>query len=185
MLDSIGLAMIQVPQGLIDNSGWFLAFGIVLASLGLFAVVGSFASTAVSIKLFGWLLLTASAVEFAGAFMVGHWTRFFLHLLAASLFMITGLVVLIRPVLNPDIATLVMSMVFMIGGLYQVVASLAIPLPGWGWQTFDGAIAAMMGVALLVDWPISGLKAIGLFLGIDLILSGCSWFVLAVDLGKI
>lgn len=184
MLNSISLAIFDVPREMKDSSGWFLGLGIVVASLGLVAVVRSFASKVTSMTFFGWLLLTASVVEFVGADMVGHWTGFFLHLLAAILLLVTGLLVLFRPAINPNVATLVMSMFFLIGGLYQVVASLAIPLPGWGWQTFDGIVASFMGVALLIDWPISGLKAIGVFIGIDLILSGCSWYALAIDLGK-
>jgi uncharacterized membrane protein HdeD (DUF308 family) len=184
MLHSICLAIFDVPREMIDSSGWFIALGIALALLGMVAVIRSFAAAVNSMIFFGWLLLTASVAEFVGADMVGHWTGFFLHLLAAILLLVTGLLVLFRPAINPDVATLVMSMFFLIGGLYQVVASWAFPLPGWGWQAFDGVIASAMGIALLIDWPVSGLKAIGLYIGIDLILSGCSWCALAIDLGK-
>jgi uncharacterized membrane protein HdeD (DUF308 family) len=184
MLDSISLAIDQIPQEMISNWGWFLAFGIVLILIGIAAVVRAYAATVASIIFFGWLLLAASVVEFVGAFMVGYWTGFFLHLLAAILLMVTGLVMLIRPVISAEVATLVMSMFFLIGGLYQVVASLVAQLPGSGWQIFDGIIASVMGAVLLLQWPISGLWTIGLFVGINLIFSGCSWFALALNLHK-
>jgi len=77
-----------------------------------------------------------------------------------------------------------MSMFFLIGGLYQVVASLVAGLPGSGWEVLAGVIASIMGIVLLLEWPISGLWAIGLFVGIDLIFSGCSWIALALAVRK-
>jgi uncharacterized membrane protein HdeD (DUF308 family) len=184
MFNLHSLAIIQVPQMMIHNWGWFLVFGILLASLGIVAIARSFAATVASMMFFGWLLMVAGVVEFAGAFMVGHWTGFFLHLLAAILLMVTGVLVLIRPVISAEVATLVMSMFFLIGGLYQVVASIVTGLPGSGWEAFNGVIASVMGIVLLVEWPISGLWAIGLFVGVDLLISGCGWVALALDLHK-
>jgi len=184
MSNGIHMTIVQMSAEMIHEWGWFLAFGIVLALLGLVAVVRSFAATVASMMFFGCLLVCAGAVEFAGAFMVGHWTGFFLHLLAAILCLVTGLLVLIKPVISAEVATLVMSMFFLIGGLYQVAASLTTQLPGSGWEAFDGVIASVMGIVLLLQWPISGLWAIGLFVGIDLIFSGCSWIALALTLRK-
>jgi len=182
MLNSFGLAIVGVPQEMIGHWRWFLAFGILLALIGIIAITRSLAATVASMVFFGSVLLVSSVVEFAGAFMVGHWTGFFLHLLAAILLLVTGLLVLTRPMITAEVATLVMSMFFLIGGLYQIVASLVAGLPGSGWEAFDGVIATIMGVVLLLQWPVSGLWAIGLFVGIDLIFSGWSWIALAFDL---
>jgi uncharacterized membrane protein HdeD (DUF308 family) len=184
MLNGMNLAFVQGSSEMIHEWGWFLAFGIVLALLGTAAVVRSFAATVASMMFFGWLLVFAGAFEFAGALMVGHWTGFFLHLLAAILFLVTGFLVLRRPVISAEVATLLMSMFFLIGGLYQVVASLVAGLPGSGWEVLAGVIASIMGIVLLLEWPISGLWAIGLFVGIDLIFSGCSWIALALAVRK-
>ncbi len=184
MSDSINLLIVQATPEMIHHWGWFLAFGIVLALLGLAAVIKSFASTVASMMFFGWMLLFAGVVEFINAFMVGHWAGFFLHLLIAILFLVTGFLMLVKPVVSAEVATLVLSMFFLIGGLYELIASLWMHLPGWGWQAFDGFLASLMGILLMLEWPISGLWAIGLFVGIDLIITGCAWFALALDLHK-
>ena len=121
MLDS--LTVIQASPEMIHNWGWLLAFGIVLAVLGVAAVIRSFAATVASMMFFGWMLLFAGVVEFINAFMVGHWAGFFLHLLASILFIVTGFLLVIRPVISAEVATFVMSMFFLIGGLYQFIAS--------------------------------------------------------------
>jgi uncharacterized membrane protein HdeD (DUF308 family) len=170
---------------MIHSWGWLLAFGIVLAVLGVAAVIRSFSATVASMMFFGWMLVFAGAVEFVNAFMVGHWTGFFLHLLASILFVVTGVLLIIRPLISAEVVTLVMSMFFLIGGLYQFIASIWTHLPGWGWQAFSGVISSLMGVLLLAQWPLSGLWAVGLFIGIDLIFAGWAWIALALNLRKL
>ena len=75
-------------------------------------------------------------------------------------------------------------MFFIVGGLFQLVGSFIVTSPGWGWQALDGAVTFLLGILLLAQWPVSGLWAIGLFIGIDLILYGCAWKALALSLRR-
>jgi len=45
-------------------------------------------------------------------------------------------------------------------------------LLGWGWQLFSGIISVLLGIMLWQDWPLSGLWAIGVLIGIRLLFSG-------------
>ena len=184
MSSAIDVVVVQVTPEMIHNWGWFLAFGIVLLLLGVAAVVRSVAATVASMVFFGWLLVFAGLIEFVDAFMVGQWAGFFLHMLAAILFGITGFLMVARPVISAEAVTFLMSMFFLFAGFYQLIASLWAHLPGWGWQALNGIIAAVMGFLLLAQWPASGLWVIGLFVGIDLIFFGWTWIRLALDLHK-
>jgi len=166
----------------LSNTGGFLAFGIALLLLGIIAVVRSVTATIVSMLFFGWLLLFASGIEIAQAVMVGHWVGFFHHLLAAILFGVTGLMLVTRPVLGAEVVTVFMAMFFLISGLFQLIGSAWVALPGWGWQALDGVIAFVLGLLVLAQWPASGLWVIGLFIGIDLIFYGAAWIALALGL---
>jgi uncharacterized membrane protein HdeD (DUF308 family) len=87
-------------------------------------------------------------------------------------------------VISAEAATFLMSMFFLIGGLYELIAALWTHLHGWGWQALNGVVASILGFLLLAQWPVSGLYAIGLFVGIDLIFYGWVWVALALDLHK-
>lgn len=150
--------------------------------LGVAAVGRSVTATIASMLFFGWLLVLAAGIEVAQAVMVGHWAGFFHHLLAAILFGVTGLLLVTRPLISAEVATVVMAMFFLIGGLFQLIGSLAVALPGWGWQAADGLITFVLGALVLAQWPASGLWVIGLFIGIDLIFYGCAWIALALGL---
>jgi uncharacterized membrane protein HdeD (DUF308 family) len=173
---------VQIPHEIVQYWGWFLAFGIGVLILGIAAVVRSVAATVVSMLFFGWLLVLASGIEIAQAVMVGHWVGFFQHLLTAILFGIVGLLIVMRPVVSAEVATVFMAMFFLIGGLFQMISSVAVALPGWGWQTADGLLTFVLGLLVLAQWPASGLWVIGLFVGIDLIFYGATWIALALGL---
>jgi uncharacterized membrane protein HdeD (DUF308 family) len=184
MLSQIDVMIVRVTPEMIHNWGWFLAFGVALLVLGIAAIVRSVTSTVVSMMFFGWILIFAGLIEFADVFMVGKWAGFFLHLLAAILFAVTGVLMVARPVISAEAATFLMSMFFLIGGLYQFVYALWTHLPGYGWQALNGAVSSVLGFLLLAQWPVSGLYAIGLFVGIDLLFYGWAWIALALDLRK-
>jgi uncharacterized membrane protein HdeD (DUF308 family) len=185
MFGPIDVLIVKATPEMIHNWGWFLAFGIVLLLLGIAAIVRSFAATVASMVFFGWLLVFGGIIEFAHAFMVGNWAGFFLHLLIAILFGITGVAMLARPLTSAETVTLVMSMFFLIGGLYQLIYAMWTHLPGWGWHALNGIISAILGGLLLARWPVSGLWVIGLFIGIDLVFYGWAWIALALNLRKL
>jgi uncharacterized membrane protein HdeD (DUF308 family) len=179
-MNSIQTLEIQIPQDIVQYWGWFLAFGIALLILGVAAVARAVTATVATMLFFGWLLVLASGIEIAQAILVGHWVGFFHHLLAAVLFGVVGLLIVTRPTISAEVATVVMAAFFLIGGLFQLIASMALALPGWGWQAADGIITLVLGVLVLVEWPASGLWVIGLFVGIDLIFYGLEWIALAL-----
>ncbi|MBV8105864.1 MAG: HdeD family acid-resistance protein [Hyphomicrobiales bacterium] len=173
---------VAIPQDLAQYWGWFLAFGIALLALGVAAVARAFTATIASMLFFGWLLVIASGIEIAQAVMVGHWAGFFHHLLAAILFGVIGLLLVMRPLISAEAMTFVMAMFFLIGGIFQLIGSFVATLPGWGWQALDGIITIVLGALVLAQWPASGLWVIGLFIGIDLIFYGWAWIALAIGL---
>jgi uncharacterized membrane protein HdeD (DUF308 family) len=181
-MNQIDVLMIGIPPEMIQNWGWFLALGIGLVLLGIAAVTRSVKATVVSMSFFGWLLVMAAGIETAQAFLVGHWAGFFQHLLAAVLFGVTGALLVRRPVISAEVVTLFMALFFLMSGLFELVSSLVIHLPGWGWHAVNGIITCVLGVLVLAQWPVSGLWTIGLFVGIDLVFYGCAW--VALDLHK-
>ena len=124
---------VQASPEIVQHWGWFLVFGIGLLALGIAAVMRSVTATIVSMVFFGWLLVLASGIEVAQAVMVGNWAGFFLHLLAAILFGVAGLLIVARPAVSAEVITMFMAMFFLIGGLFQLVGSMIVAYPGWEW----------------------------------------------------
>src|SRR5208282_353103 len=146
---------VQFSHDLVQDWGWFLAFGVGLALLGVAAVTRAVTATVASMLFFGWLLVLAAAIEVAQAVAVGHWAGFFQHLLAAILFGVVGLLTVVRPRQSAEVLTLFMAAFFLVGGLSQIVVAVALALPGWGWQVADGVITLALGLLVMAEWPVS------------------------------
>ena len=175
-------ASTQIPAEMTHNWGWFLLFGIGLLILGIVAIVRSVAATVVSMLFFGWLLLIGAGIEIVQTIMAGRETGMFQHLAAAVLFGVVGFLIVWRPVASAEILTLLMGAFFLVSGLFQIVAPVMSALPDWGWHTLNGIITVLLGFLVLAQWPVSGLRVIGMFVGIDLFFYGIAWIAVALHL---
>jgi uncharacterized membrane protein HdeD (DUF308 family) len=55
----------------------------------------------------------------------------------------------------------------------------------WGWVLMSGVLSILLGMMLYFKWPYSGLWALGLFLGVDLIFDGWTMVMLAFASRKV
>ena len=173
---------VRIPAEIVNNWGWFLAFGIALVLLGVLAIVRSVAATVVSMLFFGWLLLFAAGIEVVQAIMVGKWAGLFQHWLSAALFGVLGALIIWRPMVTAEILTLLIGAFFLVAGAFQLITQFVISLPEWGWHALNGLITFVLGILILAQWPVSGLWVIGLFLGIELVFYGAAWVAVALRL---
>lgn len=161
------------------NWGWLLVLGICVLILGILAILDSIFATVVSMLIFGWILLVAGIVEAVQTFRHRRGRHIFLHLLNASLSVVVGAMLLWRPLAGAVVMTLLLAMYFIVAGIFRIVASVSVRVPGWGWTLFNGIVSVILGLLILAHWPVSGLWIIGLFIGIDLIIVGWSQIMTA------
>jgi uncharacterized membrane protein HdeD (DUF308 family) len=162
------------------NWGWFLALGIVQIVVGMLAVSFAFSATLASVATLGILLLIAAGAQMAAAIWARDWRGFFLFLLLAILYAVTGFLMLQQPLLAAEGLTLMLAAAFLVGGMFRIVIALVERFPSWGWVLCNGIITALLGLLIWQQWPESGLWVLGVFVGIDFIVNGVIWLVLAV-----
>jgi uncharacterized membrane protein HdeD (DUF308 family) len=96
--------------------------------------------------------------------------------------LVVGAILLSNPAVGA--LTLVLAVFFLVGGLMRAFGALSSEVPHRAWAVLDGAIAALLGILLWVHWPVSGLWFIGFAIGIELILRGWAWVMLALALRR-
>jgi uncharacterized membrane protein HdeD (DUF308 family) len=161
-------------------SSLYFALGLVLILIGCLAIAAPHLATSKAVVFIGALLLIAGITDAIHAVMVRNVRGFAMHLLAAALYMIVGLFVLEDPDRAAGVLTLLLSAAFVVGGLLRVLFSLAERFPAWGWVLLNGVVDLALGVLIWRGWPESSLWVIGLFVGIELLLHGWAWVVLAL-----
>jgi uncharacterized membrane protein HdeD (DUF308 family) len=114
------------------------------------------------------------------AFRMRGWGGIFLHLVGGILGVLVGLLVVTHPVAGALVWTLVFASFFTVIGVFPIIASARLRFPLWGWAAFDGAVTALLGLALWMSWPWSGLWFLGVALGVSLVLRGWSCIMLSL-----
>jgi uncharacterized membrane protein HdeD (DUF308 family) len=161
--------------------GWLLALGIVLIVLGIIALAFIPAATLASVLALGWLMVFSGFFEAIYAVRARHWGGVFLHIIAAVLGVLIGLLVVTHPVAGALAWTMLFAAFLTVIGLFRTVAAIQFRFRSWGWAVFDGIVTLVLGILLWAAWPSSSLWFLGLALGIALILRG--WTTVMFALG--
>ncbi len=164
---------------------WFLILGIALLALGLIAVgsgVATFYVTAITVVLFGFIMLVGGVAQVVSSFWAGKWSGFLVHLLVGILYVVVGYLIVDQPDVAIAVLTLLLAAFLIIAGVFRIVAALVVRFHDWGWVMLSGIISVILGVMINEGWPATSLFVIGLFIGIELIFNGWSWIMFAYDL---
>jgi uncharacterized membrane protein HdeD (DUF308 family) len=154
--------------------GWFLVSGIVLMVLGAICIVKDQTATTFSILALGWVLAISAIVWLVNAFQAWTWAGFFVYALNALIRGVTGYLFIRHPDAGASAVTMLLAVLFIVGGIFRVVGASAIQFPRWGWTVFSGVVSAVLGVSLLIAWPTASTYFVGLAIGIDLVLDGAA-----------
>jgi uncharacterized membrane protein HdeD (DUF308 family) len=165
----------QTPPDLAAHWFWLVALGVALAILGLLAMWRARAASVISVQVLGAIFCLSAFSTLAFAFLTtGYWTQFFVHVLWAFLLGLTGIVLLTQPRVGAESITLLMGFYFLVSGFGEIFFALSSHIQGEALHAIDGVISLILGFLLILGWPLSGLWAVGVFVGVALLLRGAS-----------
>ena len=165
----------------------FLVEGIVLAIMGVAAViVPQVASLAVAILL-GWLFLIMGI----GGLVVTYWARempgFWWSLISAALAVLAGGVLLARPMQGALTLTIVVGAYFLAEGVATILYALEHRRElseRWSWLLIGGAMDIIIAGIIIAGLPGSAEWAIGLLAGLNLMFGGATLIGMALAARK-
>lgn len=163
-----------------EKWGSLLFLGIILVLLGTLAIIGANYATLTSIIFFGILLAIGGFMQLGYAFMGRKGQGFTSTLLSGVFYTIVGFVLITHPAVAAIALTLLLAAFYTVNGIFKIVVSLVHPVAQWGWLLFSGIVSLALGLLIWAEWPAIGLWIIGLFIGIDLIITGWFWIILSL-----
>ncbi len=165
--------------------GWILGLGILLLILGIIGLGMDILLTIISMYFFAALLMISGLSHFADAFKYKKWKGAIWQIFIAIFYLIAAGIVLYDPLLASTIITALLAWMLIIIGLTRISMSLSLrDTQGWGWILFAGISSLILGILILLHWPMSGLWVIGLFIAIDMIISGWTYIFIAMSLRR-
>lgn len=155
----------------------FLIEGILLAILGLAAIiVPLLASLAVTIFL-GWLFLISGIAGLALTFWARQLPGFWWSLISAVLAIVAGFILLTRPVQGTLTLTIVVGVYFLAEGVATIMYALEHRRElsrRWSWLLVAGLMDIIIAAIIIAGLPGSALWALGLLVGINLLFGGAT-----------
>ncbi|TFV69205.1 HdeD family acid-resistance protein [Bradyrhizobium frederickii] len=161
----------------------FLFEGILLAVLGVAALIlPPLASLAIAIFL-GWMFLISGI----GGLIVTYWARntpgFWWSLISAALAVLTGILLLARPVQAVLTLTIVLGAYFLAEGVATIMYALEHRRElssRWSWLLISGLVDIAISFMVITGLPSSAEWAIGILVGINLLFGGASLIGMAL-----
>lgn len=165
--------------------GRVIAVGICLILLGGLAISMPFMASLAIESLVGWLLAAAGVVQALSGYRErkrgGSGAGDFLWALLA---LMTGTILLAKPISGVVTLTMILSVYFALEGFYKAFAAFKLRgMPGWGWLLGSGILSLILAGLIWHD-IFAAAWGVGLLVGVNLLFTGATMFSLGLRLGK-
>lgn len=148
-------------------------FGVIAIILGILAMMAPVLTGMWVIILVGVLVLIGGIVRIIWAFQAGSLGKGLPMFAIGGLTLLCGIVLLAHPLFASGVLTILLALYFVLDGISEIVASVRLrPGSGWGWMLFAGIVSIWLGLIIWGQFPLSGVWAIGILLGIKLFFVG-------------
>ncbi len=168
-----------------DQWWWFALLGGLLIVGGMVALSTPFVASISVVFVLGVIMLVSGIAMIVSSFWTGAWSAFLIQLLIGILYTVVGVLVMESPVASTAALTLLVGGIFIVAGIFRMVAAIVIQFPQWGWVLLTGALSLILGILVYKQFsaePGTAMILIGVLFGIDLIFNGFTWVMLAFDI---
>jgi uncharacterized membrane protein HdeD (DUF308 family) len=167
-------------------STWSILWGILLIVLGVLAVALPLVAAVVFSIAIGWLLILAGIVHIAVAFHSHKAGRLVWRLLVGLAYAFIGVYLLVHPLLGVASLTLVLAALFLVEGVLNIILFFNMrSMRGKAWVLVDGIISLLLGLFIYLQWPSSSFWALGILVGMSMIVSGIARVMLSAAVRKV
>src|SRR5580700_7233521 len=180
--------MVQnAPVGLVRNASTIsILWGVLLIVFGVVAVGSPFLAAVAVNAVVAWLIVLAGVVHLMLAFGAHGAGSMIWKLLVGVAYLCFGAYLIMHPVLGVASLTLVLASLFLIEGVLDIILFFKMrPAGGASWVLIDGIVTLLLGLMIYMQWPMSSAWAIGVLVGVSMIISGVTRVMLSLAVRKV
>lgn len=172
-------------EGLRSRRGWVIGTGICLALLGGASISMPLVASLAIESLIGWLMVAAGALMALKGYRERRSGNGGMgDILGAVLALITGVILLAKPLSGVITLTMILSLYFLVEGVFKVIAAFKLRgTSGWLWLLCSGLLAIALG-GLIWNNLFAAAWGVGLLVGINLLFTGSTFVALGISLGR-
>ena len=165
----------------------FLFEGILLAVLGLAAMIAPLIASIAFTIFLGWMFVISGAAGLAMTFWARQMPGFWWSLLSAALALVAGVILLAQPMEGTLTLTIVVGAYFLAEGVATIMYALEHRRElseRWSWMLVAGLMDILIAGLIISGLPGSALWAVGLLVGINLLFGGATLIGVALAARK-
>jgi len=160
--------------------------GITLVIVGILSILAPAVAGSAVVMIIGILVLVVGAVQIMYGLGQTSAARKALPLILGGLTAAAGLALIARPYIGLGILSLVMAFFFLACGVWKMLVAIqSRAAAGWIWMFVSGTISLALGYMIWSQWPVSGLWAIGILIGVEFVLTGSAMLAIAATLKQV
>jgi uncharacterized membrane protein HdeD (DUF308 family) len=159
---------------------WSMVWGIIMFLCGLLAIALPLATSIGIIIVLGWLLLASAVAHLIFVFHSHSIGGVLWKLLLAVFYGFIGFYMLTHPILGVATVTIVLAIFLFCEGAVEIAFYFHIRRSANAvWVLFDGIVTLILGYMIWIHWPSNLGWVLGTLIGISLMFSGISRFMLS------
>jgi len=160
--------------------------GVLLVIFGVLAIATPAVAGTAVVMVIGAMLLVAGVAQIVSGMRSEGWSSKLPPLILGVLTSLCGLGLLGEPWIGMKYIALLLAIFFAMEGIWKIIASFSYrPASGWLALLASGIIAIVLGILIWQEWPVSGLWAVGVLVGVDLLMTGISMVTVAATVRRL
>ena len=172
----------SIVDGIRSNAKTARWIGIFLVIAGIVSLFSPLAAGIALATMVGLLLAFGGIPLLVLAFRA----RSFAHGMVGALSLVAGVYMMAEPGVALVTMGVFLAMYFAVAGIVEVIYSLRLkPEQGWGWLMFGGVVSLLLGIMMWRQMPFAGAWAIGVLVGIRLLMSGAQLLAIGGAAGRV
>ena len=157
-------------------------FGIITIVLGILAIASPIFVGMSVVFLVGVLVLAGGTTRMIWAFHADSLGKSLLGFTIGGLTLLCGIALVTEPLLASGVLTIILAVYFLVDGVLEIVAAFKMRSSSRrGWLLAGGILSCFLALMIWHQFPLSGVWAIGLLLGLKLLLIG----MIMISVGQI
>lgn len=167
-------------------TGWYMATAVLFILLGAFAIVEPAAAGLGVTVLVGSMLIFGGVAHLIGACAGGAAKEIIFQIAVGVAYLVAGRYSLTHPHLAVGTLTLLLGAVILIGGVVEISSySRLRTREASGWILLNAIVTFLLGGMILLHWPSSSMWAIGILVGLTLLMTGMTRLIFALAARKL
>lgn len=155
--------------------------GIILVVFGILLLLSPVAAGELVVMLVALVLVLTGLAQAFHAFRARYRAEALVSGVLGIIVAGLGVMVWFNPEIGSGFLTALLMIFFITHGLWKVTTAWRFRgVNGWAWLMASGVLSLIFVYLLWAQWPLAGAWAIGVFIGLDLLLSGSSMIILSL-----